>query len=115
MFVQLPADWPYKQLDDPQHTWPMRWLRSTAQYPAYHDTWLGGRYALVANDDPPQPLAPHLPFTCLLFLAEQSLVARDGRTMQRYRRMPLKKPWGHRGFCLAKTHDVPKASLSFPK
>jgi hypothetical protein len=60
-----------------------------AQYPFHHDTWLGGRYAIVANDDPPKPLAPHLPFTCLLFLAEQSLAARDGRKIQLYRMMPL--------------------------
>jgi hypothetical protein len=89
LFVQLPANWPYKQLNDPQHTWPMRWLRSTAQYPFHEGTWLGGRYAIVANDDPPKPLAPQLPFTCFLFLAEQSLVARDGRKIQLYRMMPL--------------------------
>jgi hypothetical protein len=43
----------------------------------------------VANDDPPKPLAPNLPFTCLLFLAEQSFVARDGRKIRLYGMMPL--------------------------
>jgi hypothetical protein len=89
LFVQLPADWPYTRLEDPACAWPIHWLRSTAKYPHQNNTWLGGPVAIIANDDPPQPLATGTRFTSLLFLAEKSFVSRDGRTIRLYRMVPL--------------------------
>src|SRR5439155_26347202 len=86
---QLPANWPHTDLEDPEHSWPADWLRSTAQYPHLNDTWLGGPVTIIANEEPPQPLAPNTQFTCLLLLALSSFVRRDGRKVQIYRMVPL--------------------------
>lgn len=91
IFIQLPADWPtdQKALATEQHGWPLRWLRSIAQYPHQNQTWLGGPVTIIANDDPPRPLAPGLMFTSVLLMANQSFTSRDGRTIYLYRMMPL--------------------------
>ena len=44
---------------------------------------------IIANEDPPQPLAPDTRLTSLLLLAEKSFISRDGRTIQLYRVTPL--------------------------
>ncbi len=89
LFIQLPSDWPVEQLSDPNWNWPMSWLQQIAQYPHDTDTWLGGAFTIIANDDPPQPLAPNTSFTSLLLLAEQSFTRSDGNIVQLYRVAPL--------------------------
>jgi hypothetical protein len=89
LFIQLPPDWKYRELSDPSYSWPQRWLRSMAQYPTQHDTWLGGPVTLVANDDPPQPLAPNTRFTTLLLMAEREFTTHSGQTIWLYRMTPL--------------------------
>jgi hypothetical protein len=89
LYIQLPADWKYREYEDPNWGWPHHWLRSMAQYPQQHNTWLGGPVTIVANEDPPQPLAPNTKFTTLLLLADQSLVTDDGKKIWLYRMTPL--------------------------
>jgi len=89
LYIQLPADWKYREYEDPNWGWPQHWLRSMAQYPQQHNTWLGGPVTIVANEDPPQPLAPNTKFTTLLLLADQSLVTGDGKKIWLYRMTPL--------------------------
>lgn len=89
LFIQLPGDWPFEQLADPRWGWPVHWLRSMAQYPRQNDSWLGGVVSLVANGDPPQPLATNTKMTTVLLFAERSFVAKDGRKIQLYRMTPL--------------------------
>ncbi len=89
LYIQLPADWKYREYADPNWGWPQQWLRSMAQYPQQHGTWLGGPVTLVANEEPPRPLAPNTKFTTLLLLADQSLTADDGKKIWLYRMTPL--------------------------
>ena len=89
LFVQLPGDWKYRELADPKWGWPVEWLRRNAKYPHNHETWLGGPVCLVANDDPPQPIAPDCEFTTLLLLAEHKMQREDGNTVHFYRTVPL--------------------------
>lgn len=91
LFMQLPGDWPtdQKSLSNLKHAWPLQWLRSVAQYPRQNQTWLGGPVTIIANEDPPQPLAPGLRFTSLLVMADQTFTSRDGRTIYLYRLTPL--------------------------
>ncbi|MEX1224037.1 MAG: suppressor of fused domain protein [Pirellulales bacterium] len=91
LFIELPADWPLDEnsLSDPRFGWPIHWLRSTAKYPVQHDTWLGGPLTIIANEEPPQPLAPGLEFTSLLLLAEKRFTTSDGRDIRIYRMTPL--------------------------
>lgn len=91
LFMQLPGDWPtdQKSLSNIKYAWPLQWLRSVAQYPHQNETWLGGPVTIIANEDPPQPLAPGLRFTSLLVMADQTFTSRDGRTIYLYRLTPL--------------------------
>ncbi len=91
LFIQLPGDWPLGRdsLADPNFGWPIHWLRSTAKYPHQQGTWLGGPATIIANGEPPAPLAPNTQFTSLLLLAENEFVSRDGRKIVLYRMSPL--------------------------
>jgi ankyrin repeat protein len=94
LLIRLPADWPLTQkaLADPRHRWPIDWLRKIARYPHEHNTWLG-MATIVANEEPPEPLAPSTKLTCILAITERTdfAVARlaDGRTVLFYTLVPL--------------------------
>ncbi|TWU56038.1 suppressor of fused domain protein [Rubripirellula reticaptiva] len=83
------ADWKFRDYEDSNWGWPQQWLRSMAQYPQQHDAWLGGSFALVANGEPPQPLASNTAFTTLLMLADQSLTNDTGDKIWLYCMTPL--------------------------
>jgi hypothetical protein len=72
LVMYLPVDWPLgpKTLADPNHSWPIDWMRRIAHSPHDNRTWLGGRSAVIANGEPPRPLATNTRFTCLLALVE---------------------------------------------
>jgi len=89
LFIQLPGDWKYRELGDPNYGWPFYWLRSMAQYPHVNNTWLGGAVTLVANGDPPQPLAPNTKFTTIMLMAERDFTSRAGHKVYLYRLVPL--------------------------
>lgn len=88
VFIELPGDWKYDSPEAQWH-WPVEWLRRIAQYPHDNNTSLGGPFTIIANDDPPKPLAPDTQFTCLLIIAEKSFLRKDGETVQLYRVVPL--------------------------
>jgi hypothetical protein len=95
LLIYLPRHWPLTQeaLADPNHFWPIDWLRRIARYPHEHHTWLGGPFTIIANDEPPQPLAPNTRLTCLLALPEarefSTLSLADGRRVVFYTLIPL--------------------------
>jgi hypothetical protein len=95
LLIYLPEDWPLDEsaLRDPNYYWPIEWLRRIARYPHVNHTWLGGRSAVIANDEPPKPLAPNTKLTCLLAVTEVSefgtLQLPDGHQVQFYSLYPL--------------------------
>jgi hypothetical protein len=95
LVMYLPADWPFspETLADPNHSWPIDWLRRIAHYPHDNRTWLGGRSAVIANGEPPKPLATNTRLTCLLALVEAnefgSLRLPDNRLVVFYTLYPL--------------------------
>ncbi|QGJ71957.1 Ankyrin repeat-containing protein [Planctomycetales bacterium 10988] len=89
LFIQLPSDWQLEKTNDIHWSWPLDWLFQIAQYPHENDTWLGGALTIIANDEPPQKLAPKIPFTCLMLFAEKSFVRSDQKQVQLYRVVPL--------------------------
>ena len=92
LFIQLPAFWPLDKAHLEQHPnsfWPFEWLRKIAAYPHANKTWLGGPATIIANDDPPEPLAPKLKFTSLLALAEKQFTRTNGDLIRLYRLLPL--------------------------
>jgi uncharacterized protein len=95
LVMYLPAKWPLTEeaLRDPNHFWPVEWLRKIARYPHDHKTWLGGKVAVIANGEPPEPLAPATKMTCLLVVAGGGdfgrLALPDGRQIVFYEVFPL--------------------------
>ena len=96
LVIYLPGDWPLrdaKKMADPKHSWPVEWLRKVARWPHEHKTWLGGECAIIANGEPPQPLAPNVKFTCIMVHVEPgeagTAVLPDGRRVKFYFLSPL--------------------------
>ncbi len=91
LFIELPGQWPltHEALADPRWRWPIHWLRSIARYPHEQQTWLGGLATILSNGDPPEPLAPELPFTAILAVTQHDFVNRAGDKLQLYRLMPI--------------------------
>jgi hypothetical protein len=89
LFIQLPANWKHTAFHKPAYAWPVAWLRSMAQFPYRVGSWLGAAGTVMANEEPPEPLGPKVPFTCVLLFPETRFTSRDGRTIQLYRMTPL--------------------------
>ena len=94
LMIHLPADWPLTQaaLRDPNHAWPIHWLRRIARNPHESNSWLGGLFTIVSNDEPPKRLAPGNHFVAMLLTAEPNADGRiDGgdRMIQLYTLYPL--------------------------
>jgi hypothetical protein len=94
LVMYLPADWPFGPalLADPNHSWPIEWLRRIAHYPHDNRTWLEPD-TIIANEEPPQPLAPNTRLSCFLLRPEESkfgwLSLPDGRQVIFYMVFPL--------------------------
>lgn len=94
LIMHLPADWPIPHESDrsTEAWWPIQWLRQIAYYPHESETWLGGQYTILSNEEPPQPFAANTPFSCLLLIADfagWSPVQRDGKPVHFYTLVPL--------------------------
>jgi hypothetical protein len=95
LVMYLPPGWPLgaEALGDPNHAWPIHWLRRIARYPHEHHTWLGAPSAIIANGEPPEPLAPNTRLSCLFVTTQQSdfgwLTLPDGRRVAFYSVHPL--------------------------
>jgi hypothetical protein len=96
LVIYLPPDWPLgkKALDDPKYFWPFEWLRSCAYYIHENHISLGRRPTIIANGEPPEPLAPNMKMTCLLVLLDELddfrwLDLGRGRRVAFYFLMPL--------------------------
>lgn len=95
LIMLLPFEWPLNKeaLSDVAHRWPIDWLRRVAHYPREHDTWLGGKFTVIDNEDPPQPLAEGVPFTSLLLCTDPEESGQcqcaDGRIVNFYYVIPI--------------------------
>lgn len=91
LFIELPADWPLASdvLAQAQFGWPISWLRQLARYPFETGTWFGNRAAVIANGHPSQPIAPEVPFTSWMVVAQGQATVTDSRVIQVYRAVPL--------------------------
>ncbi len=95
LMVELGPMWPplEKAYKDPRWAWPIQWLRKIAAYPVNARTWLGTRFTVLTEHEPPQPLGPKTKFTSWLLTAlpdKDSVVScRDGTKIQIYQLFPL--------------------------
>jgi hypothetical protein len=91
-FLQLPADWPMTSaaLTQPDHGWPIEWLRNLARFPFHNNTWIGGVSATFANESAKDVLAPNNRFTGMFAFAEHRFQRQsDGANVMLYRLIPL--------------------------
>lgn len=74
LVLRLPSDWPLtlEAFENPNRYWPVEWLKRIARYPHDNDTWLAGPFTIIANGEPPEPLAPDTKMSCLMLLANPS-------------------------------------------
>ncbi len=94
LMVRLPATWPVlgelrpgepaprEVAVEARWHWPVRWLKHLARLPHTLQTWLGDGHT-IPNGDPPQAVAPGVPFVGFVIGAPASLpedddVARPG-------------------------------------
>jgi hypothetical protein len=93
LFVRLPADWPLDHLEKPENFWPIKWIKQIACHPHDNNTWLGGAFAIVSNNDPPEPLGLGTSLSCMMLLCETEelnpILSQDGRLIKLYSLIPL--------------------------
>ena len=95
LLMRLPPDWPLAKeaFDDANVFWPFEWLRNIAYYPHENETWLGGIHTIIANGEPPEPLAPNTELSCLLLLTDPSEAGQirrsDGTVVNFYAVVPI--------------------------
>ncbi len=72
LLIHLPATWQLPGDSDwsDEDGWPISWLRQLAYYPHQTNTWLGGRYTIISNDEPPLPFAANTRLSCMLLIAD---------------------------------------------
>jgi hypothetical protein len=87
IYLQLPKTWPQIDLSTPATSWPMRWLEKLARHPQEQNTWLSSNATIIANDN--QPLAPDVPFTAFLLIADRTAKTKDGASIHFYRAIPI--------------------------
>lgn len=95
LVLHLGEDWGSKPNEwrVPERTWAINWLRQIAQIPFANNTWLGGKWTIISNEDPPQPLSEFTDMTCWLLLGDKEPLSRvelpDGRSVCFYTLMPI--------------------------
>lgn len=95
LVLLLPGDWKIDldSLADPRTGWAVEWLRRATHF--YHEqgTWIGPGFGILTNGNPPEPIAPHLPFDSLFLFHPNSDTAQlrlaDGRMIRFYTVYPL--------------------------
>lgn len=95
LLLVLPGDWDLtpETFAEPRNGWVIEWLRRAAHHFHEQRTWIGPGYGVLVNGNPPEPIAPHLPFDSLLLFhprtdTSQVRVA-DGRLVLFYTVYPL--------------------------
>ena len=85
--------WDESTWQRPEFRWAVEWMQRIARHPFENDTWLGGKWTIISNEDPPQPLSEFTQMTCWLLLGEKDPLARaelpDGKSVCFYTLMPI--------------------------
>ncbi|WP_425615241.1 suppressor of fused domain protein [Anatilimnocola sp. NA78] len=108
LMIQLPPDWPIpgfkgktkksgffgfgkKTEKEPAggSLWPFQWLQTIARYPAESGSFLGGPGVIFANGDPPESVAPGVPYTAFLLINVEEITCVDGKKIQLFQLLPL--------------------------
>lgn len=88
-YMLLPPDW---QIDDDLNAdwnWPLLWLQKIGNHTIEHGDWPALPVAFVANEEPPEQLAPNTQLSCLMTTANKSFVRSDGKTVHLHQVVPI--------------------------
>ncbi|PZD95297.1 suppressor of fused domain protein [Paenibacillus sambharensis] len=97
LMICLPPEWPVSDeaFKDPNHYWPVYWLKMLARLPHEHGTWLGAGHT-IPNGDPAEPLADNTRMSGIILLPPVrtetdflTLSMADGRLVHFYCLVPL--------------------------
>ncbi|MCC6126746.1 MAG: suppressor of fused domain protein [Pirellulales bacterium] len=94
LLMELPGEWPLSReaLANPDHRWPIDWLRRVAAYSRMEETWFAP-FTVIPNGDPPAPFTPGCRFSAMMLAISYEDVGpihlQDGRTVQIYTLAPL--------------------------
>lgn len=91
--VELPESWPMDALGKhPEFAWPISLMGNISWLPSSDNVWFGRTPLIVTNDDPPQPLAKGVAFTCTMLLKDATLPPLQteyGKVVHFYTLIPL--------------------------
>lgn len=88
LFIHLPNDWPWRDVSDPNHFWPISWLQELSKIAFRRQRWLGAPVAVFSNERPDDFLSPDNRFTGMLAITERKFNV-SGNAIQLYRLLPL--------------------------
>jgi hypothetical protein len=94
LLIHLPASWPmpFGTESSKEPGWPVSWLHQIAYYPYQENTWLGGRWTIISNDEPPEPFASNTGLSCMLLIADfagWSPIIVDNKQIHVYTLVPI--------------------------
>jgi hypothetical protein len=89
LFSWLPRGKAFASVPPGGALWPFEWLRSIARYPHENQMVLGGAGVIIANDDPPKPLAPGVAFTSVLLINTEEISCSNGVNVQIFQMLPI--------------------------
>lgn len=95
LIVVVPKSWPslQKAIKQKQFAWPIQWLFKIARYPIEKNTWLGGPWTTLSNEEPPKPLGLGTDFTAWILASPQNkesiINCKDGTMIQLYTLFPV--------------------------
>jgi ankyrin repeat protein len=87
LFIQLPANWPYQDIQNITNGWPVHWLRALASFPFKNGTWLGGEVAIASQEITGIPIGSG--FDSMLILCEKFIDLGTDQSVALYRLFPL--------------------------
>jgi len=93
VLTSLPSELEETDPFDWSSFWLVKWMFRIARLPFQQHTWLEGKWTIISNEEPPQPLSEYTAMTCWLLLGEKEPLARaelpDGKSVCFYTMMPL--------------------------
>lgn len=95
LLLKLPSNWTINKeaMKDPNHYWPLGWLRKTAHIPHMYDGWLTDG-VILPNGEPPQPFSANTKLSCMMVCNPQeqglkNLLDTQGRLIHFYSLVPI--------------------------
>jgi hypothetical protein len=88
LFIELPANWPYRNLANAEFAWPIKWFRWVSRHAHQNRITMDGPVLVVEAKDAIS-ICPGKRFSAMLLLAENGIKRKGRGVIQLYRLFPL--------------------------